>query len=416
MAETKSRNALDGPIIKLRRGLAIYKVNLSPFYFVRVRAVGGKYIVRSTKETSRIEARVAAEELAVSILRAAPIVPTDKSFSTFCDRFIEEAESAAQRGVKYPRYAKDAKYAMDNKHWGLRNEFGGRDITTLTSADFNSYLRKNLGKRPDFSKSTVTAMTSTFRNVMKVALNDGVIATIPPTQAPQMKKGLGRPFFRFHPLVKKENDQYRALCKTLKSLAEENIKVRGVELTDEMYDLVVFLTNSFLRPTYSELYALRHSDVAIAVSGDDADGKGMKALRLTIRKGKTGARIATTMPSCVSVYERICKRHKDYKPDDYIFLPQYSNRSHAVRVTQNLFNYALKAAGLEKDPFTGGKHTMYSLRHTAICFRLVLSKGRVNIYTLAKNAGTSVEIIENHYATQLPLSNDLERNLQSFGE
>jgi hypothetical protein len=47
--------------------------------------------------------------------------------------------------------------------------------------------------------------------------------------------------------------------------------------------------------------------------------------------------------------------------------------------------------------------------------RLTLSKGHVNIYSLAKNAGTSVDQIERFYARNLPLSAELVRNLQSFG-
>jgi hypothetical protein len=48
--------------------------------------------------------------------------------------------------------------------------------------------------------------------------------------------------------------------------------------------------------------------------------------------------------------------------------------------------------------------------------RLTLSKGKVNIYTLAKNARTSVNQIERFYARYLPLSDELIKNLQSFGE
>jgi len=40
----------------------------------------------------------------------------------------------------------------------------------------------------------------------------------------------------------------------------------------------------------------------------------------------------------------------------------------------------------------------------------------VNIYTLAKNAGTSVNQIERFYARYLPLSGELIKNLQTFGE
>jgi hypothetical protein len=57
------------------------------------------------------------------------------------------------------------------------------------------------------------------------------------------------------------------------------------------------------------------------------------------------------------------------------------------------------------------ERTVYSLRHTAICMRIILSEGQVNIFNLAKNAGTSVDQIECFYARNLPLA----RNLHSFG-
>ena len=50
------------------------------------------------------------------------------------------------------------------------------------------------------------------------------------------------------------------------------------------------------------------------------------------------------------------------------------------------------------------ERSVYCLRHTAICMRIILSHGKVNIFNLAKNAGTSVEQIERFYAKHLPLS------------
>jgi hypothetical protein len=76
----------------------------------------------------------------------------------------------------------------------------------------------------------------------------------------------------------------------------------------------------------------------------------------------------------------------------------------------------LDRAGLDVDPFTGKAHTLYSLRHTAICMRIINSHGKVNIFNLAKNAGTSVDQIECFYAKYLPLSKEMARKLQSFGE
>ena len=82
----------------------------------------------------------------------------------------------------------------------------------------------------------------------------------------------------------------------------------------------------------------------------------------------------------------------------------------------NQFNVLLERCGLKDDRNTPNQHTVYSLRHTAICMRLILSHGKVNIFNLAKNAGTSVDQIERFYAKNLPLSAEMARNLQSFGK
>jgi hypothetical protein len=48
--------------------------------------------------------------------------------------------------------------------------------------------------------------------------------------------------------------------------------------------------------------------------------------------------------------------------------------------------------------------------------RIINSHGKVNIFNLAKNAGTSVDQIERSYTKYLPLSKEMAKNLQSFGE
>jgi hypothetical protein len=48
--------------------------------------------------------------------------------------------------------------------------------------------------------------------------------------------------------------------------------------------------------------------------------------------------------------------------------------------------------------------------------RIINSLGKVNIFNLAKNAGASVDQIERFYAKYLPLSQEMAKHLQSFGE
>jgi hypothetical protein len=191
-------------------------------------------------------------------------------------------------------------------------------------------------------------------------------------------------------------------------MAEEGEVVRWIPVTDELYDLILFVTHTFVRPIASELYALRHRDITVA--------ENPRRLIINIRDGKTGYRVSNSMPAAVTVYERIKERYpKASKPTDFLFLPEYSNRATASRIIQRQFKRLMELAKLETDPFTGQKHSLYSLRHTAICMRIILSEGQVNIFNLAKNAGTSVDQIERFYARNLPLSGELAKNLQSFG-
>ena len=404
----KSKNALDGKIITISRGLAIYKVKASPFWQVRIRDPRIKrYIVRSTKETSRIQARAAARELAHEVLGNEKRVEREFTFRYYASRLIAKGERLIAQGERNANYVRTIRLCLNNPEWGLEKAFHVRDVRELKTRDYQEFMDKLAKKRPDLSTSTRNMLTATFRNVLKVARDDGVIDSIPATPRTRQQDN-PRSYFAFHPLVAKENDVYQAILKAAQELAAEEHVTRGVPVTDELYDLILFTTHSFVRPIVSELYALKHKDVTVA---DDP-----RRLLLTIRNGKTGFRVANTMPAAVSVYDRIKQRHTGAGPDDYLFFPDYENRETASKIVQRQFREVMKRAGVEDDPSTKVKYTIYSLRHTAICMRLVLSHGQVNIYNLAKNAGTSVEQIERFYAKRLPLSREMAINLQQFGD
>jgi hypothetical protein len=99
-----------------------------------------------------------------------------------------------------------------------------------------------------------------------------------------------------------------------------------------------------------------------------------------------------------------------------IFLPDYINRATAARIFQRQFNLLLDRTGLKHNSMTNSQRSVYSLRHTAICIRIILIYGQVNVFNLAKNAGTCFNQIERFYARYLPLSREMAKNLQSFGE
>ena len=403
-----SPHRLKGQIIKIRRGVALYQTYASPYWFARILDPRTqRYKVRSTKETSRVEARKAAEELAQQICAKDAPAEREFSFKTYAQRFIQKGRQLAESGERNANYIRTTRLFLDHDDWGLVRHFGQRDVRELTTRDWQLYIENLARKRSDLSTSTRNMLMATFRNVLKVARDDGLIDVVPATPRVRQKDN-PRAFFRFAPLVPANRDEYEALLNGAKKLAKDGTIIRGVPVTDELYDLILFAVHSFVRPTTTELYALKHNDITVETNP--------KRPLVTIRNGKTGFRVANTMSGAVAAYERIRKRYPEADGEDYLFLPAYPNRATASRIFQRQFNLLMERTGLKHDPVTNTDRSIYSLRHTAICMRIILSHGKVNIFNLAKNAGTSVEQIERFYAKHLPLSREMAKNLQSFGE
>jgi len=109
-----------------------------------------------------------------------------------------------------------------------------------------------------------------------------------------------------------------------------------------------------------------------------------------------------SMPQAVGIYNRVHAFNTANGfggPEDHVFFPQESNRQFALSTIGWLFSWILKELGLKLGPH-GGDRTFYSLRHTAITFRLIYG-GNIDLLTLARNARTSVEMIEKFYASTL---------------
>ena len=194
--------------------------------------------------------------------------------------------------------------------------------------------------------------------------------------------------------------------KTTTQIVDNKIEVRGVPLTEEIYFFIVFMTHTFLRPVSSEIFAIKYRDVEVI--------EDPKHLRIRLKKGKTGFRYVSSLQVAVDIFKKLFEFNTPFtKDDDYIFQPTYRNRTSAMRNMQRQFNYILEKCDL-KNTYDGQVRTPYSLRHYALQTRLLKSKGKVNIFTLAKNAGTSVNQLERFYLKNLELDDDTVKNLQSF--
>jgi hypothetical protein len=386
----------------LRRGLSIYKTGRSPFWHARLYdAVKKKYVVRSTKETNRIEAAEVAEEILEtykSKQNTSHAVNKERSFEHYAKMLSEITKQKARSSRNKYAFNDQAKILFRETD-GLISYFGQHDVGKITPGMVRDYLLfLDQRREKPLAMSTKSKQCGVLRQVLMLALEDGVIDIGPPM--PKMRT-VDKPRVSF------TDAEYARLLEFARVTADQGeTRVRVVPVSREHYNLIVFAVHSFLRPTETELFGIRFCD--IEVMNDDP-----KHLLMTLT-GKTGFRKSASMRAAVDIFEKQRELHAERKDTDYVFMPEYANRTTAVNTYRRIFNYFFQETGLKKDK-DGNDRSPYSLRHYALQTRLVKSDGKVNIYWLAENAGTSVEQLERFYLKNLAPSSAKVRNIQSFG-
>jgi site-specific recombinase XerD len=384
----------------IRRGLSLYKTDSSPFWYARIWLSGErKYLVRSTKETSRLNAADVAEELLHDIKqnRFVDAIPREKLFIHYADMLVKEQRRIAGK-TKSKRFAIDDESILHRKGDGVVDYFGRRDVSSITTADIRKYLNY-LDDRRDkpLAPATKNRQMIVIRKVLRLAYEHGVIDNIPLTPKITIKDN-PRPSFT--------EQEYKHLLKTTRQVVKEGVKVRGITITMEMYYFIVFMTHSFLRPTETEVFALRHRDIL--------EKQNPRRLEIKVQ-GKTGYRVAMTTKYAPVFYKHLqTKINPEYESDDFVFFPDYPNRTTSQRNVNRQFTYLLERSGLKTTP-DGTRRSVYSLRHYALQTRLRKSGGKVNIYTLARVAGTSVEQLERFYLKNMEFNDDMAENFQTEG-
>jgi integrase len=161
-----------------------------------------------------------------------------------------------------------------------------------------------------------------------------------------------------------------------------------------MFWVIRFMVNSFIRP--GDLRQLKHKHVTV-VRGDAV------YLRLNLPETKKHDKPMVTLQPAVHVYEALLKHSKAHgygAPEDYLFLPAEKDRNYALAVLGFWFKWVMREAGLPLTDSMNRPRTMYCLRHTSIMFRLLYGQG-IDMLTLARNARTSVQMVERFYASSL---------------
>jgi len=282
------------------------------------------------------------------------------------------------------------------KKWVL-NFFGDLPVNQITYFTLESFVE--LLTDHEIQGVAICQYLVIIRKVLNFAMITSAITNLPlfpVVKAPRTSRGAFTAA------------EYRRLLKTAWRLRDcpyqmqtrtKQIQVEGaygmeLYMPRDMTRLIGFMVNGFMRP--SDIKFLQHKHVEIV------DGE-YRYLRLTLPETKKHDLPIVTMPAAVGIYQRLLKDAKSRgygRPNDYLFFPELAKRrDHALRIASDLFNWILHDTELKEGP-KGQKRTLYCLRHTAITFRLLYGEG-VDLLTLARNARTSVHMIEKHYASTL---------------
>jgi integrase len=157
------------------------------------------------------------------------------------------------------------------------------------------------------------------------------------------------------------------------------------------YNFILIMCNTGMRPT--EAKNLRWRDVAIRTDKHDR-----KFVVLSVR-GKKKYRDLVAASNVADYLERVRELAKAKKPDDYVFTTFGGTRAgtlYRVPIETLLNESALRVSS------SGSRRSTYCFRHTYAYFRL--TEG-VDVYFLARQMGTSVKMIEDHYGHINPVKN-----------
>ena len=278
--------------------------------------------------------------------------------------------------------------------------FFDTDLRSINTASIQQFI--NFLSDKELSTPTIVGYIAQLRKVLRYLVEKDIIAQMP--LFPKMKV-TQKPRGAF------TVTEYAAILRQAKTLRHHvyvwdkpdtrfHIKPQYRSMPLEMNWLLRFMVYTFLRP--GDIRQLKNKHIEI-ISGK------FNYLRLTPPEIKRHKAPTVSLPQAVNIYKTVLKHHtaQGYGgPEDHVFFPEEKNRLRALNTIGWLFNWIMNSLGLKEGPH-GADRSFYSLRHTAITFRLIFG-GNIDLLTLARNARTSVEMIEKFYASTL----SAEMNIQ----
>jgi integrase len=377
-------------------------------------SVGGKQRKSSTKQDSLALAKQVAEDWYLELrgkARAGLLPKGGKTFNQAADKFEEEYEVITE-GDRSPKWVEGHKIRL-RVH--LRPFFGKMALADITAGKVQEYRvhRINTRMQPNPhsrsnrplkdkkpARNTLDNEIISLRQVLKTGLRHGWIETLPDLSPPYKTRGKKehRPWF--------SPEEYTVLRHATAEHARKATRAHDRWNAEQLHDYVLFMANTGLRP--DEAGNLEHRDIEMVK--DAATGELI--LEIDVR-GKTGVGTCKSMPGAVKPYQRLLNRPKwqpvgrkprskkaleawEATPAPATKMPQPTDKVFPGSHTK-LFNKILADTGLKLDR-DNQPRVAYSLRHFYICMRLMEG---ADVYSVARNCRTSVEMIQKHYATHI---------------
>ncbi len=356
----------------------VYKRENSPLWQCST-YLDGRNRRNSTKESSLAKAKDFAEDwyLGLRAKKASGELLSERTFAQAAERFAKEYDVMTE-GERNEIHVK-SHYARLRNH--LIPYFGKMGLSQVNAGAVQDYRIFRRSDDPNFkppSKSTMHKEIVTLRQVLKTAIRHGWLAGLPDLSEPYKKVAKVSHRAWFSP------EEYKLLYTATRANIKQAGNAYHRHLAEQLHDKVLFMANTGIRP--DEANWLEYRDVEIVE--DDATGETI--LEIEVR-GKRGVGYCKSTTGAVRPFERMKARN----------LPASTDRLFPVDHKKQ-FNRILEATGLKVDR-QGNRRTLYSLRHSYISFRLLEG---ADIYQIAKNCRTSVEMIEKHYAVHLKNSLD----------
>ncbi len=135
-------------------------------------------------------------------------------------------------------------------------------------------------------------------------------------------------------------DEYEHLKKVAEQQAKESkFSYKGEKITIELRDFIIFMVNSFLRP--SDWVDLKRKHITQTVF----EKTGQPILVIETPTSKAINTPVITMEAAVGVYKSIVSRQDQagsYGPESFVFFPHIENRDRAEKTQRVLFNELLE--------------------------------------------------------------------------